>query len=97
MLEHAMGEIYSLAHARKVAMEREAIKRAMEFIDNLPYEGTASMQRDILAGRPSELDAQNGAVVRLGKEAGVATPVNSMIYSSLLPLEMRARNQLKFE
>lgn len=97
LLEHAMEEIYSLARARKVAMEREAIDRAMAFLDDLPYEGTASMQRDILAGRPSELDAQNGAVIRLGKEAGVATPVNGMIYSSLLPLEMRARKQLKFD
>jgi 2-dehydropantoate 2-reductase len=97
LLEHAMEEIYSLARARKVAMERESINRAMAFLDNLPYEGTASMQRDILAGRPSELDAQNGTVVRLGKEAGVATPVNGMIYSSLLPLEMRTRKQLKFD
>ena len=91
-----MEEIYLLARARKVAMEREAIDQAMAFIDALPYEGTASMQRDIMAGRPSELDAQNGTVVRLGKEAGVATPVNGMIYSSLLPQEMQARKQRKF-
>ena len=97
LLEHAMEEIFLLARARKVAMEREAIDRAMAFIDALPYEGTASMQRDIMAGRPSELDAQNGTVVRLGKEAGVATPVNSMIYSSLLPLERRARKELDFD
>jgi 2-dehydropantoate 2-reductase len=97
LLEQAMEEVYLLAHARKVAMERESIDQAMAFIDALPYEGTASMQRDIMAGRPSELDAQNGTVVRLGKEAGVATPINGMIYSSLLPLEMRARKQLKFD
>jgi 2-dehydropantoate 2-reductase len=97
LLEHAMEEVYLLARVRKVAMERESINQAMAILDNLPYEGTASMQRDIMAGRPSELDAQNGAVVRLGKEAGVETPVNGMIYSSLLPLEMRARKQLQFD
>ena len=97
LLEHAMEEISRLARARKVAMDREAIHRAMAFIDALPCEGTASMQRDIMAGRPSELDAQNGTVVRLGKEAGVATPVNGMIYSSLLPLERRARKELNFD
>lgn len=97
LLERAMEEIHLLAQARKVAMGRESIDQAMAFIDNLPYESTASMQRDIMEGRPSELDAQNGAVVRLGKEAGIATPVNGMIYSSLLPLEMRARKQLQFE
>jgi len=96
LLEHAMEEIYGLAHARNVAMEQEAIRRAMAFLDTLPDEATASMQRDILAGRRSELDAQNGAVVRLGKEAAVATPINSMIYSSLLPQEMQARKQRTF-
>jgi 2-dehydropantoate 2-reductase len=97
LLERAMEEIFLLARARKVAMDREAIPRAMAFIDALPYEGTASMQRDIMAGRPSELDAQNGTVVRLGKEAGLATPVNGMIYSSLLPLERRARKEVHFD
>ena len=97
LLEHAMEEILLLARARRVAMEREAIGQAMAFIDALPCEGTASMQRDIMAGRPSELDAQNGTVVRLGKAAGVATPVNGMIYSSLLPLERRARKELDFD
>jgi len=97
LLEHAMEEISLLARARKVAMDREAVRQAMAFIDALPCEGTASMQRDIMAGRPSELDAQNGTVVRLGKEAGVATPVNGMIYSSLLPLERRARKEVHFD
>ena len=97
LLEHAMEEILLLARARRVAMEREATGQAMAFIDALPCEGTASMQRDIMAGRPSELDAQNGTVVRLGKAAGVATPVNGMIYSSLLPLERRARKELDFD
>jgi len=97
LLEQSMEEIYLLARARKVSLERESINKAMAFLDNLPYEATASMQRDIMEGRPSELDAQNGAVVRLGREAGVAAPVNGMIYSSLLPLEMRARKQLGFD
>ncbi len=97
LLAKAMEEIYLLARARKVAMEPGAIDEAISFIDKLPGDGTASMQRDIMAGRPSELDAQNGAVVRLGKEAGLAVPVNGMIYSSLLPLEMRARKELEFD
>jgi 2-dehydropantoate 2-reductase len=49
------------------------------------------MQRDVLEGRPSELEAQNGAVVRLGEAAGVETPLNRFIYASLLPQERKAR------
>jgi len=51
------------------------------------------MQRDLMEGRPSELEVQNGGVVRLGLEAGVPTPVNSFIYDSLLPQEMKARGE----
>jgi 2-dehydropantoate 2-reductase len=54
-------------------------------------ETTASMQRDIMEGRPSELDALNGAVVRMGKELGVDTPVNRFILAGLVPMERLAR------
>ena len=53
------------------------------------------MQRDSVEGRPSELELQNGAVVRLGLEVGAPTPVNTFIYYSLLPQEMKARGQLE--
>ena len=49
------------------------------------------MQRDIVAGRPSELEAQTGAVVRFGRKTGVPTPIHDSIYAELLPLEQRAR------
>ena len=41
------------------------------------------MHTDLMAGRPLELDALNGAVVRAGIEAGVPTPVNDLIYAML--------------
>ena len=96
MLKQALDEIYDVAQARGVALGREAIEAAVTFMDNLPPDATASMQRDILEGRPSELESQNGAVVRLGKAAGVDTPLHRFIYSALLPLELRARGELDF-
>jgi 2-dehydropantoate 2-reductase len=41
------------------------------------------MQRDIWAGKPSELEAQTGAIVRMGRAAGVPTPVNDVVYGLL--------------
>lgn len=96
MMEQTMAEICSLARARNIALHKDIIASSMRFLDSLPPDGTASMQRDIMNGRPSELEAQNGAVVRMGREAGVETPVNDFIYHSLLPMEMRARGQLQF-
>jgi hypothetical protein len=45
----------------------------------------ASMHADLMAGRPLELEALNGAVVRLGCRAGVSTPINQLIYAMLKP------------
>ena len=65
-----------------------------EAIDGLPPVGTASMQRDVLAGRPSELEAQVGAVVRLGERLGVEVPVHRTTYAALVPQERRASGKV---
>jgi 2-dehydropantoate 2-reductase len=96
MIESCMREILAVARARQVALADESIERTLAFIDSLIPGGTTSLQRDIAAGKPSELDAWNGAVVRLGLEAGVPTPVNEIIYHSLLPSELRARGKVQF-
>ena len=96
MLEQIIVEIYDVARARDINLPEDVVVKTMKFLDALPSAGTASMQRDIMDGKPSELETQNGAVVRLGQEAGVETPVNRFIYTSLLPMEMRAQGQLSF-
>jgi 2-dehydropantoate 2-reductase len=68
----------------------------MGLLDSLAPSATTSLQRDISAGKPSELEAWNGAVVRLGREANVPTPLHDFIYHSLLPLELRARGEGQF-
>ena len=90
-LDEAMREVVAVATARGVELRPDIVERTLAFLDRLPPEGTASMQRDILEGRPSELESQSGAVVRLGAESGVPTPVNRRIYERLLPLEVRSR------
>ena len=91
MLRAAMEEIARLAEARGVALGEGAVEAALRAVDAQAEDATASMQRDLLAGRPSELEQQNGAVVRLARDAGVAVPVHEEIYARLLPLERRAR------
>ncbi len=96
MLEQCMYEIFAVAQASSIALPKDAIDKAITLVDTLPPNGTTSLQRDIMEGHQSELASWNGAAVRLGKEAGVATPLNSFIYHSLLPLELRARGQVQF-
>ncbi len=95
--EQAVCEVLAVACARGVAVPVDALQKTMALLDSVPPEATASLQRDVMAGRPSELEAQIGAVVRLGEAAGVATPLHAFIYASLLPLERRARGQLQFQ
>jgi 2-dehydropantoate 2-reductase len=96
MLEGAINEIVQLAHAKKINLPEDIASKTLAFIDGIAPGVTASMQRDILEGRPSELGAQNGAVVRMGLELGIPTPVHTFIYSSLLPQELRARGEIEF-
>ena len=96
MAESALQEIIRVAQARDIALPENAMPTTMNMYDTLPPDITSSMQRDIAEGRPSELDAQIGAVVRFGKEADVAIPLHRLIYNSLLPMELRARGQLQF-
>jgi 2-dehydropantoate 2-reductase len=91
LLERAFDEVVAVAKARGVALPDDAAATALKAIDDLPEDGTPSMQRDIMNGKPSELESQNGAVVRLGRESGVPTPVHEFIYASLLPQEQAAR------
>lgn len=91
MIRRNIEEMYNVAVARGVALRPEIIDKTMAAVDGLPENATASMQRDIMEGRPSELEQQTGAVVRLGLEAGVATPLNRFIFHSLAPMERAAR------
>jgi 2-dehydropantoate 2-reductase len=94
LLEGAMREVLAVARARGMAVTEEAVDGALALTDGLPPDGTSSMQRDIMAGRRSELDAWNGAVVRLGREAGVPTPIHEALFAALLPQELKARGAL---
>ena len=79
----AMEEIYALAHARGIKLPPDSIDKVMSSVDGLPDDATSSMQRDIAAGKPSELESQNGAVVRMAREAGVEVPTHDLIYQTL--------------
>src|SRR5437868_5457132 len=87
----ALEEVAQIARGHGKDLNAKTVSQTLAMLDAQPADTTSSMQRDIMAGRPSELEAQTGAVVRLGKKTGIPTPVNDSIYAKLLPLEKRAR------
>jgi 2-dehydropantoate 2-reductase len=71
-LEAALAEACRVAAAEGVELDPAG---QWAIIESLPHDLTTSTARDAAAGRPTELDAITGSVVRAGLRVGVATPV----------------------
>lgn len=84
-------EVQAVATAKGILLPADILEQTFAAIDRQAYNTTASTQRDLMAGKPSELENFNGFIVNEGKKLGVATPVNELIYNLLLPQEQRAR------
>ena len=91
LIDRAMDEGIAVGARRGHPITTAYKAELWKFYDAMPADATASMQRDLMAGKPSELDAWNGAIVRFGAETGVDTPVQTFTYHALLPMERRAR------
>ena len=87
----ALHEMVAVATARGIKLDDDAVEKTLARYDGMAPDSTSSLQRDIMEGKPSELEAQAGAIVRMGREAGVTTPVCEVLYSLLVPQERRAR------
>jgi len=88
------NEIVAIANAKGIGLNQDHINMILNVFDNQLHNTTASMQRDLMAGRPSELDVFNGYVVKEGKRLNIPTPANAFIYHCLTPQEQKARKQL---
>jgi 2-dehydropantoate 2-reductase len=91
LMYRSAEEIVAIAKAKGIQLGDTILEKQFQIIEDQPFGTTASLQRDIMAGRPSELEAQSGSVVKLGEMLGVPTPINSFIYYSLLPQENASR------
>jgi len=88
-------EIYALSQKMGIAVEPEFVDKTVAFLDTFPYDATSSLTRDVWEGKPSEIEYQNGTVVRLGEKYGVKTPVNRFVYDCILPMELKVRRNQK--
>ena len=82
----AMCEADEVGRAKGINLPEGLVENSVEFIRGFP-DFQNSMHADFENGRSTELDALNGAVVRMGKETGIPTPVNEFIYAILAPLK----------
>ena len=93
LMTELIYEIFNLSQKMNIRIDEDFPEKTLNAIRTFPYETSASLSRDIWEGKPSELDYQNGTVVRLAEKYGMSVPVNRFIYYCLLPQELRARKQ----
>lgn len=74
MFKAMIREIVVLAAAMDIYFEQDLVEVNLNILSALAPEATTSMQRDIMAGKDSEIDGLVYQVVRLGKQYGVPMP-----------------------
>ena len=92
MMRKTAKEIIAVANAKKIPLSDKHLEMVFEIINAQPKGTTASTQRDIMKGKPSELENFNGYIVKQGEKLGIETPVNRFLYECLKPMEAEARS-----
>jgi len=77
-------ECLAVGRAEGAALDDGIVEAVVEGARNAPPDSLNSLIADRMAGRPMEIDARNGAVVRFGRKHGIATPLNEMAVALLV-------------
>jgi 2-dehydropantoate 2-reductase len=83
LLRAVVEEARAIAVAQGVRFEADPVEAGLATFARFAPEAKSSMQRDLERGSRLEIEALNGAVVRLGRDLGIATPANQAIYAAL--------------
>jgi len=85
MMMAAIDEVIAVGKAKGVNFPPDLMEGTLKLIKNFPASAKSSMLEDFERGNRLELPWLSGAVVRLGKEAGVPTPIHQFITTILAP------------
>ena len=76
LVERAIREVVTVGRARGIHLAPDDADRILKFCDTLPDGMKPSLLLDLEAGRPTEVDDLSGAVSRIGRLAGIETPIH---------------------
>jgi 2-dehydropantoate 2-reductase len=76
-------ECMAVGRAEGAVFEEGLPDKILQDYRTAPADSVNSIQADRAAGRPMELDARNGVIVRLGRQHGIPTPYNLMAVALL--------------
>jgi 2-dehydropantoate 2-reductase len=78
-----VAECVAVGRAEGAILDDETGARVLAGYRGGPADSINSMLADRMAGRPMEIDARNGVIVRRGEKHGIATPANRMMVALL--------------
>jgi 2-dehydropantoate 2-reductase len=81
----AFREVEAVAHAGGVSLPAGVVDRIVTYVDSIPGVTRSSLLIDLQQGKPIEVEALVGAVVRRGAQAVVPTPIIAALYAVLKP------------
>ena len=94
LMARAVAEAVAVARALSIGLDGERQLERVREVCLRTADNRAPMLQDILRGRPTEIDAINGAVVARGRAAGVDTPVNLLLTQLVQALEATVADRL---
>jgi 2-dehydropantoate 2-reductase len=89
MLGALMTEVWSVGRATGVPLGDDLVERQMRLLLSQEDGATTSLYHDLVTGHRMELEALQGAAIRLGRAHGVATPFLDAAYAILQPWALR--------
>jgi len=92
LMSLAASEVVAVAAAQNLHLPFDDVSAAVEAVARRTSRNHSSMLQDVRRGAPTEIEAINGAVVRVGDQVGVPTPVNEILY-----LLVKSMIDLKFK
>ncbi len=87
VMEAAMREVVELSRAMGTGLVPADLEAWRETLSRMGPGTKTSMLQDVEAGRKTEVEAFAGTVVELGRRAGLATPVNALLFDMLRAVE----------
>jgi 2-dehydropantoate 2-reductase len=89
LLRRVVSEVREIARAEGIGLPDDLVERQLALTDSLEPVSYSSLYHDVTNGKPTELDALLGEVVRRGARAGAPTPASEALYAVLEPWQIR--------
>ena len=85
MYRALVAEVAAVGRAEGVGLAPDAVDTVMKGAEGLAPGAYSSLHHDLVNGKPLELEALHGYLIRLGQRHGVPTPMAAAVYAALVP------------